>query len=106
MELINSYKELGSDIVEPFSPPPLGDGNLKEAKEKSEAKFIIIGNVDQVNILKNGSIDLVKKITEETIKIGKKGGRFILQTADYLEYGTPIKNIEAYVETGIKYSEY
>ena len=106
MVLINSYKELGSDIVEPFAPPPLGDGNLKEAKEKSEEKFTIIGNIDQVNILKNGSIDMIKKNTEETIKIGKQGGRFILQSADYLEYDTPINNIEAYVETGIKYSEY
>jgi uroporphyrinogen decarboxylase len=89
----------------PFSPL-LGDGNLKEAKEKSEGKFTIIGNIDQVNILKNGSIDTIKKNTEETIKIGKQGGRFILQSADYLEYDTPIKNIEAYIETGIKYGGY
>ena len=106
MELINSYKELGSDIVEPFSPPPLGDGNLKEAKEKSEAKFTIIGNVDQVNVLQKGSINLVKEVTKETVEIGKTGGKYILQTADYLEYGTSIDNVKAYIETGIKYGSY
>jgi len=106
MALINSYIALGPDIVEPFSPPPMGDGDLKVAKEKSEAKFTVIGNIDQVNILKNGSIDMIKNKTEETIKIGKQGGRFILQTADYLEYDTPIENVEAYISAGIEYSKY
>ncbi len=48
---------------------------------------------------------MIKNNTEETINIGKQGDRFILQTVDYLEYNTPIKNIEAYIETGIKYSK-
>ncbi|MBC7334273.1 MAG: hypothetical protein H5T85_07455 [Actinobacteria bacterium] len=106
MALVDSYKELGSDIVEPFSPPPLGDGDLREAKKKSEGKFVIIGNVDQVNVLKDGSKELVRRVTEETIKIGKPGGKFILQTADYLEYGTPLENIKTYIETALKNSGY
>ena len=106
MGLIDSYKKLGSDIVEPFSPPPLGDGDLKEAKEKSDGKFVIIGNVDQVNVLQKGSINLVREVTKKTVGIGKSGGKYILQTADYLEYGTPIDNVKAYIETGIRYGEY
>ena len=106
MDLINSYKKLGSDIVEPFSPPPLGDGDLREAKEKSDGKFVIIGNIDQVNVLQKGSINLVREVTKKTVEIGKLGGKYILQTADYLEYGTPIDNVKAYIETGIKYGGY
>jgi len=106
MALVNSYKELGSDVVEPFSPPPLGDGDLREAKKRSDGKFVIIGNVDQVNVLKDGSEELVRKITEETIRIGKPGGKFILQNADYLEYGTPLENVKAYIETALEYAAY
>ena len=104
--LIESYKELGSDIIEPFTPPPFGDNDLAEVKKKSEGKFIIIGNVDQVNVIQKGTIDLVKEITKKTVEIGKVGGGFILQNADYFEYGTPIENIEAYIKIGIEYGGY
>jgi uroporphyrinogen decarboxylase len=106
MALVDSYKELGSDVVEPFSPPPLGDGNLGEGKKRSEGKYAIIGNVDQVNVLQKGSIDMVREITRKTVEIGKVGGKYILQSADYLEYGTPVENLKAYVETGLKYGRY
>lgn len=106
MGLIDSYKELEPDIVEPFSPPPMGDGNLKIAKKKSEGKFTIIGNLDQVNVLQKGSINLVKEVTKNTITVGKPGGKYIFQTADYLEYGTPLKNVEACINTAIKYGKY
>jgi uroporphyrinogen decarboxylase len=106
MNLVESYKELGARIIEPFSPPPLGDADLKKAKEIVNGDYIMIGGVDQVNIIQKGTIDQVKRKTEETILTGKPGGKFILQSADFLEYGTPVKNIEAYVQTALEYAGY
>jgi uroporphyrinogen-III decarboxylase len=106
MALAEQYKKLGADIVEPFAPPPLGDGNLEKAKSISNGAYVIVGNVDQVNVLKKGTLQDVELVTRETIQIGKKGGRFILQTADYLEYGTPIDNVKKFVETGLSYARY
>jgi len=106
MNLAESYKDLGVRIVEPFSPSPLGDADLAKAKEIVNGKYIMIGGVDQVNVIQNGNIDLIKQKTEETIKTGKPGGKFILQSADFLEYGTPLENIEAYVETAIQFADY
>ncbi len=106
MNLVESYIEVGPKMVEPFSPPPIGDGNLAEAKKRSKGKFIIVGNVDQVNILKPGPIDKIKKVTRETVEIGKVGGKFILQSADFLEYGTSLESLEAYIKTGIEYGNY
>ena len=40
------------------------------------------------------------------MKAGKPGGRFIMQPADLLEYGTPLENIEAYVETAMQFAGY
>jgi uroporphyrinogen-III decarboxylase len=106
MALADSYGELGADVVEPFAPPPLGDGDLAEAKRVSGGRYTIVGNVDQVNVLKKGTMDDVRKVTRDTVEIGKKGGRFILQTADYLEYGTPMDNVRSFVETGLRFGRY
>lgn len=106
MNLIESYKELGAKIIEPFSPPPLGDAVLAKAKKIVNGDYVMVGGVDQVNVIQKGSIDQIKKITEKTIKTGKVGGKFILQSADFLEYGTPLENIEAYVETAMQFAEY
>lgn len=102
MNLVESYKDLGVRIVEPFSPHPLGDADLVKAKELVNGRYVIIGGVDQVNVLQNGTIDEVKNVTEKTIKTGKPGGKFILQSADFLEYGTPVENLEAYVKTAME----
>jgi uroporphyrinogen-III decarboxylase len=106
MNLVESYKDLGVKVVEPFSPPPLGDADVKKAKEIVDGDYVMIGGVDQVNVLQKGTIEDVKRVTEKTIKIGKPGGKFILQSADFLEYGTPIENIEAYVQTALDNSAY
>ena len=53
MELVDSYKKLGANVIEPFSPVPLGDANLKEAVERVKGDYVVIGGVDQVNLLQN-----------------------------------------------------
>jgi hypothetical protein len=40
------------------------------------------------------------------MKAGKPGGKFIMQPVDFLEYGTPLENVRAYVETALEYSAY
>jgi uroporphyrinogen-III decarboxylase len=106
MNLVDSYKKLGARWVEPFSPYPLGDADLAKAKQIVGDAYVITGGIDQVNILQKGTVDDVKKITEKTIKIGKPGGKFILQSADFLEYDTPIENLEAYVRTAMQFADY
>jgi uroporphyrinogen decarboxylase len=106
MNLVESYKDLGARIVEPFSPPPLGDADLAQAKKLVGGAYVMVGGVDQVNILQGGTVDQVKYATEETIHIGKPGGKFILQSADFLEYGTPLENLEAFVQVGLEHAAY
>jgi uroporphyrinogen decarboxylase len=99
MALVESYKTLGARICEPFAPSPLGDADLAKVKEIVAGDYIILSGVDQVNVLQKGSVDQVKKATELALRIGKPGGKFILQSIDFLEYGTPMENVEAYVKT-------
>ncbi len=106
MNLVNSYKKLGARWIEPFSPYPLGDADLARAKAVVDGAYVMTGGVDQVNVLQKGTVEDVKTVTEQTIKTGKPGGKFILQSADFLEYGTPIENIEAYVNTAMQFADY
>lgn len=106
MNLVESYKELGARVVEPFSPPPLGDADLARAKATVAGAYVMVGGVDQVNVLRNGTVDQVREKTRQTLAAGKPGGRFILQSADFLEYGTPIENLEAYVDTALQDAAY
>jgi len=110
MNLVESYKALGARVVEPFSPPPtLGDAQLDRAINLIRGDYAIVGVVDQVNVLKNGSPTEVRRATEQTIRAGKRPeqrGLFILQSADFLEYGTPIENMEAYLSTARAHAAY
>ena len=106
MNLVESYVDLGVRSVEPFSPYPLGDADLAKAKEIVGGRYVMIGGVDQVNILQGGTPEQVAEVTRRTIEAGKPGGKFILQSADFLEYGTPVENIETFVRTGIQYGGY
>jgi uroporphyrinogen-III decarboxylase len=106
MNLVESYIDLGVRIVEPFAPSPLGDAVLSEAKEKSAGNYVMLSGIDQVNVLQNGTKDDVMRSTEEVMKTGKPGGKFIMQPVDFLEYGTPVQNVEAYVETALEFASY
>jgi len=106
MNLVESYKHLGARIVEPFSPPPLGDADLRKAKEIADGAYVMLAGVDQVNVLQKGNVEDVRRVTRETALIAKQGGKAILQSADFLEKGTPPENLYAFVETGLEYASY
>ncbi len=96
MNLVESYVELGVRVVEPFSPPPLGDADLARAKAIVAGRYVILSGIDQVNVLQKGTVDQVRRATEQAMLAGKPGGGFILQPVDFLEYGTPPENVAAY----------
>jgi uroporphyrinogen-III decarboxylase len=106
MTLVESYKKLGARVVEPFSPRPLGDADLELAKKLINGKYVVIGGVDQENVIKNGSMDDVIEVTKKTMEAGKEGGKFIIQNADFLEWGTPEENVKAFVKTAIENAGY
>lgn len=106
MGLLESYKAMGVSTVEPFSPHPLGDGDIKVAKLMIDGKYSIIAGIDHVNILQKGTIEMVENATKEAMLAGKAGGGFIMQNVDFLEYGTPVKNVEVYLKTAMKYADY
>lgn len=99
MALIESYKELGVRIVEPFSPPPLGDTRLEEAVKTIDGSYIMTCGVNQVGVIQKGTVEDVIAATRQTVAAIKTTGYNIIQNADFLEYNTPIENVKAFVRT-------
>ncbi len=89
-----------------FSPVPLGDANLQKAIEIVKGDYVVIGGVDQVNVIQKGTLEQIKQVTKETIETGKKNGPFIIQSADFLEYNTPVENVEMFVKTALENAAY
>jgi len=106
MGLIEPYKKMGIKNIEPFSPSPLGDGDLEALASKMDGEFTVTGRVDQVNVIQKGTVADVERVTLETINKGKKLSRYILQSADFLEYDTPLENVEVFARTGLANAEY
>ena len=106
MELLPSYLKLGAMNMEPWSPSPLGDGNLDKVHKALHGEFSVTSGVDQVNVIQNGSIEDVRKTTLEIMENGKKFDSFIMQNVDFLEFGTPIENVEEYAKTALENCSY
>jgi len=74
-------KEAGLSGIECLDPPPIGDVELEDAFKRIGDTMFIKGNIDSVNTLLNGTVDLVKKDIQKRIETGMSNRGFILSTA-------------------------
>ncbi len=94
-----------SGAVQPAAK--LGDAELDRVKAiVGTDSCVIIGGVDQVQVIQHGTADEVRRATAWAMETGKPGGKSILQNADFLEHRTPIENVRACVETAIEHAWY
>jgi hypothetical protein len=85
--------------LECLDPPPLGNVDLREAKELLEGKLFIKGNVDSVNTLLRKDAAGVRADVREVLAAGAPTG-FILSTACSIAPPVKPENIHAMVEEG------
>lgn len=104
MELIPSYLKMGAMNIEPFSPQPLGNADLDKLKDMVSQEFSVTSGVDQVHVMQQGTVEDVIRATTEAMEKGKKFKSFIMQNVDFIEYGTPLENIEAFAQTALKWA--
>ena len=69
-------------------------------------KVCLIGNLDPIRILRNGTKEEVFSETKRLLEIGKKAKGFILSTGGELPNGTPPENIDAVFEAVDQYGSY
>lgn len=83
----------GANGIECLDPPPLGNMELKAAKEQLGARMFIKGNVDSVNTLLFGTKEEILADARSRLDTGKQGGAFIFSTACSIAPGVPPQHI-------------
>jgi hypothetical protein len=73
--------ETGTQGIDTLDPPPLGNGDLAEAKRQIGDRIFIKGNMNAVAMLTYTTPEQVIAHASERIRVGAPGGGYILSTA-------------------------
>ncbi len=105
--LLEVYRTmLDGQALESLSTPPSGGDitSLKNAREVLGEGVVMVGNFDQVHLLKEGTRHEIQKEVEKIFEETREDNRFIFSTSDSIVPGTPKENIEALVEFALECS--
>jgi hypothetical protein len=97
---LDLMERTGTHGLECLDPPPLGNVDLPQAKERLRGKLFIKGNVDSVNTLLRKDIGGVAADVRQVLDIGPAGGGYILSTACSIAPPVRPENIREMVRLG------
>lgn len=102
-KLLEDFIDIGTDVLNPIEPPPMGDITLEAAFKLTRGRIGLEGNIEIGDIMIK-SEDEIKELTINAINIGKRYSRFILcPSAGYMEVPNPpkryIDNLLFYLNT-------
>ncbi|MBQ6052800.1 MAG: hypothetical protein IJL30_05875 [Clostridia bacterium] len=100
---IDSFIDMGVDVLNPLEPGPNGDVEMNEVVEKYGGRIGLEGNIEIQEILLSTK-ERIARLIDECVAAGEKSGRFILcPSAGYMEYARPTEN---YIENLLFYLKY
>jgi len=103
--MLERFAEQDMDLIETLAPPPSGDVELSDAKDRIGGRVCLKGNLN-LTLLYNGTPREIEESVRDCIaKAGHNGG-FILGSEDALQWGHPVENVKAMVMMGKKYGRY
>lgn len=88
----------GCDASETLSPPDVGGDVIpEEVKRRIGDKVCLIGGMDQINILTNGTPERVRAETHRLFEALGPGGGYIMSGCDHF-FEAPVENLRAFAE--------
>lgn len=96
--MLDLFAETGADIVAIDS---LVD--LRLAKETIGDRVCLIGNIDPVAVMLQGSAERVEAVAQECVNAAAAGGGYILGTGCEVPPGTPLENLQTLVRVAHEY---
>ena len=85
--------DTGTNGIDTLDPPPLGNVDLADAKQRIGGRLFIKGNIDPVNALLTGTPEQVRAAATSCIKAAADGGGYILSSACSVAPHTSPENI-------------
>jgi uroporphyrinogen decarboxylase len=92
--LIDAIPEMGANCLYSFDPHT----DFQRFVEVIGDRVCLMGNVDPIRIMRNGTVEDVKISVRSILEAGKKAKGFVLSTGGELANGTPPENIRAALE--------
>lgn len=96
----------GIDGIDTMDPPPLGDTELADAKQRVGNQLFLKGNIDSVNVLLRGTADQCRDSALDRLAAAKAGGGYILSSACSVAPHVPPENIAALVAVAEEAGQY
>jgi len=94
------------NLINPLEPPPMGDVDLADVKNKFGTQIALMGNLHTTDVMLRGTTETVKQKALAAIRDAGQNGGFILSTGDQCPRDTPDQNIFALIETAKKLGTY
>lgn len=103
--VLERFVEMGTDVLNPLEPPPMGDVTLAEAFARAGDRMGLEGNIETHDLM-TGTAEQVRERVREAVAAGR-GRRFILcASSHYMEWPDPdprlIENLLVYLEEGVR----
>jgi hypothetical protein len=103
--LLEVYRDmLDGQALESLSTAGSGGDvtSLKRARAQLGDGVVMVGNFDQVHLLRQGTRDEIRAEVQKIFNETKGDDRFIFSTSDSIVPGTPKENIQALVEAALE----
>lgn len=98
MAILELIVENGCDASETISPPGVGgDAVPEEIKRRIGDQVCLIGGMDQINILTNGTPEQVRSETLRLFEALGPGGGYIMSASDHF-FDAPVENLQAFAD--------
>jgi len=92
------YGQMGIDLFETLSPPPVGNvADLEAARDRLPDEMCTRGNIG-LDVLLTGTPDDARAAAEAVLA-ATRGHKHMVAASDYLFYDIPLENVRAVVET-------
>lgn len=98
MAILDLIVANGCDASETLSPPGVGGDTVpEEVKRRIGDKVCLIGGMDQINILTEGTPDQIRAETHRLFEALGAGGGYILSASDHF-FHAPVENLRAFAQ--------
>lgn len=103
---LDSWVEMGVDSIDPTEPPPQGDAELADIKERYAGRLVFYGNIEFLD-METGTPDEVEELVRQAIEGGGRGNVVLQSSSGPHERPSDqfTANAIRYIEAGVKYGQ-
>jgi len=106
MGYLETWREMGVDILSYLNPPPMGDADLGEIKQRVGERICLWGGINSPITIERGTQEEVRQAVVDAIRAAAPGGGFVLASADAIMVEEAYDNLMTMVRTCHEFGRY